>query len=398
MNYFEAAQAIISDKRGAQDSVKENMLMLYYLLKANGFKCNADGRAFISACMPKLGPRNFDEEYWRPAVEYAEEIGGCKPGEIYEYPNAQGTTSIAKVYSLYDLPGDMVNPYLVCFSGMMTAHLYAMEAIRFYAKKHKRLLPFLAIGKSGNKGLYEAVFNRESGIVTEAEYRAYINAMKLMAPEEYVTKDEKVFNDIDTAGNFYELYRFAKEKGLEEITLILCSGNFSYDKRLLAEGMLLLKKPEFADVKINLVLVHCPVFMSSHVPEGHVSEIMLGYIAASLGPLMKDTVPFGSEAKGERYLMPGVTDADWDVFKELICFYSNMGWPDYQEILYGIDHETAVANVILSDLLAKASFTAEEYDEGICQDIEDYQKLIGKYQDGEDFLTYLQNTPDEKYF
>ena len=63
--------------------------------------------------------------------------------------------------------------------------------------------------------------------------------------------------------------------------------------------------------------------------------------------------------------MPGVFGADWEKFRDIIVNYSNMGWPNYQEILYGIDHEEAVANIILSDLFARASYTPEEYDRGI---------------------------------
>lgn len=371
--------------------------LMQSLLKENDYQCNADGRNFIAARMPVLTPRTLEEKKWKPILEYAEEVGGCKPGTSYSYPNAQGTTSQVKVTSLYDLPENMVNPYLVCFSGMMTAHLYAFEVIRWHVKKQSQLLPLLAIGKSGNKGLFDKVFNRTKGIVVKAEYEAYLRALCIMAPENYIRSNQRICEDMSTAGNFDEMYLFAQEKGLQEATFILCSGNYSYDKRLLAEGMLQLKKEKYANIKINLVLVHCPLYLNFNVPEGHISEIHLGYAAASLGPLMKDTVPFGTDATEGRYLMPGVDEADWSIFEELITNYSNMGWPDYQEILYNIEHKTAVENVIASDLYARQSFTAKAYDEGIISDIAHYQQKSKEYSGG-DFLEYLRETPNSRFF
>ncbi len=369
------------------------------LLEQNAWKCNADGRAFVANNLPNLclAPRNFSANGTMPLAVVAEKVGGCRGGEKYSYPNAQGGVSQAEVCRLDALPENMVNPYLVCFSGMMTAPIFCMEILRFYAKQYGKLLPFLAIGKGGNKGLYESVFNREEGIVIGTEYQAYLNIMELMAPTDYVRAHEKVFQDMDTLGNIKELYRFALEQGDKEITYVLCTGNFSYDKRVLAEWMLELKKEDYKEVKINLVLVHCPIWLSSALPEGHPSEIFLGYVAASLGPLLKDTVPFGSDEVGERYLMPGVAEADWRVFRELISDYSNMGWPNYQELLYGVDHETAVFNIIKSDLYARQSFTAEDYDQAVLQDVECYQSFVGKYTGG-DFLEYLKSTPESYFF
>lgn len=362
--------------------------------------CNATGREAIASNII-VARRDVRLQNWSRVLKYAEEVGGCKPGEEYSYPNAQGQTSIARVCDLYNLPTDMVNPYLVCFSGMMTAHLFAMEAIRFYAKKTNLLLPLLAIGKEGNKGLFSSVFNRKEGIVIGTEYETYLNAFEKMAPSSYVRRNQKAFEDMDTLGNLIAGYDFAKEEELDEITLVLCSGNFSYDKRLLSEWMLELKNKEYSDVKINIVLIHCPIFTGGNVPEGHISDILLGYVAASLGPLKKDTVPFGSDEKGERYLMPGVEEADWSVFEDLITNYSNMGWPDYQILLYGIDKDTAVENIIISDLYARASFSPEAYDEGVLQDIINYTGTIVRYfgDDNEiNFLEYLKRTPDVKYF
>lgn len=370
------------------------------LLAANGYKCNADGRAFIAAQIPKLEKRSLDVSKWLPVLEYAEKIGGCLPGEEYIYPNAQGTTSVARVAGLYKLPADMVNPVLVCFSGIMTAHLYAFEAVRWYAKQQNTILPLLCIGKSGNKGLYESVFNRSYGLMIGAEYVAYKNAFSLLGPESWVRANERNCQDIDTAGNFDELYEFAKASGKEETTFVLCSGNFSYDKRLLAEFMLKAADEKYSDVKLSFVLVHCPLCTGFSVVDGHISETMLGYVAASIGPLLKDTITFDGQttsAHPERYLMPGVAEADWNVFKELICDFSNMGWPNYAELLYGVSHQEAVKGIIFSDLYARASFTAEIYDGGILEDIARYQEFIGQYCGG-DFLTYLKNTPDYNYF
>ena len=74
-----------------------------------------------------------------------------------------------------------------------------------------------------------------------------------------------------------------------------------------------------------------------------------------------------------------------------------MGWPNYEEILFGSNHEDAVTNVLVADLYARASFTEDSYDDEIRQDVAEYQKFAGAY-DGGDFLTYLQNTPETSIF
>jgi hypothetical protein len=156
-----------------------------------------------------------------------------------------------------------------------------------------------------------------------------------------------------------------------------------------------------------LVLAHCPLFYTFSrvsIPEARISEIFMGYIAASIGPLAKDTISFNGNtesAKPERYLMPCVSVADWEKFRDLIVNYSNMGWPDYQEILYGIPHEEAVANVILSDLFARASFAPGDYDFGLGGQLFEYQRFIGgTYYSAQDvsLVDYLRETKDEKYF
>ncbi len=373
--------------------------MVRELLEENGYKCNADGRKFIADRVGSLEPRDCDCEINLGQLYAAERIGGCQPREIYNYINARGTLSTARVCGLYKLPEDMVNPVLVCFSGMMTAHLCAFEIIRFYAKQHDKLLPLLAIGKGGNKGLFESVFNREQGIMIGSEYNAYLNALEHLAPCEYVRANERVCRDIDTAGNFDELYQFAKESGHREVTFILCSGNFSYDKRLLAEFMLKAKDPQYKDVKMNLVVAHCPIITNLKVIDGHPSEIMLGYIAAALGPLKKDTVTFEGKTKSahpERYLMPGIAEADWSILRSIIREFNNMGWPNYAELLYGESHEDAVFDIIMSDLHARGSFSGESYDRELLEDLKTYQDFIGKFtgKSLKDFKKYLKRTTD----
>lgn len=388
----------------------KNLALLRELLAENGGKCNAAGRKFIAERMPAKFERKLDPTFWQPILEYAEEVGGEKPGSLYSYTNADGKVAEVRGCDLYDLPQDMVNPYLVCFSGMMTAPLYCMEALRFYAKKSWETLPLLAIGKEGNKGLFSEEFDRTEGVMIKAEYAAYLNIFDLMAPKEYARANEKVFNDIDTAGNFHELHRFAIDKGLSEVTYVLCSGNATYDKRVIAEGILALAEPRHAGVKINLVIAHCPMTTKLATPEGHLSELMLGYYAASLGPLLKDTATFDESLeydgscwrnaqgdKVERYLMSGVKSADWTKFELLIKYFSNMGWPDYQKLLYGVKHDEAVENIIISDLYARGSFDAEMYDQAILQDVALYQEFIGKYAEG-DFTQYLIQTTDERFF
>lgn len=374
------------------------------LIRENGYRCNAAGRQFMAERVQVTQQRQvtLDAE----TLRYAEEIGGLKPGDTFKYPNAQGGMSKAVVCSLYDLPRNLVNPYLYCFSGFLTAPLFAMEILRFYAKKTRRTLPFLTSGKEGNKGLFQKLYYRFSGLIRKTEYDTYTALMSLMTGEDYAHRNYFPSNDDDSEGNLIEIYNFAVSQGLKEVTFVICSGNPFYDRRLLAEWMWQLKQEKFAAVKVNLVLAHCPIFLPKTskvvIPEAKISEIYLGYIAACLGPLKKDTVRFNGVTKStspERYGMPGVFNADWEKFRDIIVNYSNMGWPNYQEILYGIPHEEAVSNIILSDLFARNSYTPEEYDEGIKNLIEDYLNFIGgSFQKQCKFKQWLLNTPDKRYF
>ena len=108
----------------------------------NKSRCNAAGRAFMAERVNVLKPRRIQ---WSAALfNAAEELGGLKAGQTFEYKNAQGEMSTARVVDLYDLPTDMVNPFLYCFSGIMHAPLYAFEALRFFAKKTGQILPFIS--------------------------------------------------------------------------------------------------------------------------------------------------------------------------------------------------------------------------------------------------------------
>lgn len=377
------------------------------LMKSNDYKCNAAGRAFMAERVGILKPRRIQ---WSAALfNAAEELGGLKAGQTFEYKNAQGEMSTARVVDLYDLPTDMVNPFLYCFSGIMHAPLYAFEALRFFAKKTGQILPFISSGKEGNKGLFKDLFYRddEKALIRGTEYDSYYRIMAELADRNFVYENYTKCEDDDTEGNLVELYDFAKSKGLDEVTFVMVSGNPYYDKRLLAEWMWQLRRPKFAEVRINLVLAHCPMWYSYNryvIPEAQVgSEIAMGYIAASLGPLYKDTITFDGKTtseRPERYLMPGVAEADWGMFRDLIVNYSNMGWPNYQELLYGIDHETAVENIILSDLFARASFTPKNYDSGISMMLEDYKYFLGGEFDAkaQSFEDYLKGTTNRKFF
>ena len=374
------------------------------LLASNDFKCNAAGRQFMSERVKVLSSR--ERQYSLSLFKYAEEVGGLPVGSTFEYPNAQGSISIARVVNLYDLPEGMINPFLYCFSGVMHAPIYAFEALRFFAKKTGKILPFISSGKEGNKGLFKDLFERRIGLIRGTEYDSYYRIMAELADRDWVYENYTKCEDADTEGNLVELYNFAMSKGLSEVTYVMVSGNPYYDKRLLAEWMWQLKQPKFKKVKINLVLAHCPVWYSDNkyaLPEaraGH--EIALGYIAAALGPLGKDTIGFDGKTESacpERYLMPGVADADWEKFRDLIMNYSNMGWPNYQELLYGVDHETAVENVILSDLFARASFNRWDYDRGIYMMLGDYQEFLGGgYDAAQNFGEYLKRTTEGKFF
>ncbi|MBR1756710.1 MAG: hypothetical protein IJ738_04005, partial [Alphaproteobacteria bacterium] len=147
------------------------------LLKSNDCRCNAAGRAFMAERVNVIKPRHIE---WSTALfKAAEELGGLKPGSEFKYKNAQGGYSIAKVVDLYDLPEDMVNPYLYCFSGIMHAPLYAFEALRFFAKKTGQILPFISSGKEGNKGLFKDLFYRddEKALIRGTEYDSYYRIM-----------------------------------------------------------------------------------------------------------------------------------------------------------------------------------------------------------------------------
>ena len=374
-----------------------------FLQKELDNKCNAPAR---QAAYKKFGAQpehKLTWSDWAMILDYACLVGGARPGEEYGYIDAREEIVNAKVYDLYDLPANLTNPFLVCFSGCMTAPIYTMESLRWHYKVTGELLRIFCTGKEGNKGLYRSVFERENGIMVKTEAEAYLRCLSLLGDEKFMRQYERAVADTDTHGNIDEMYAMAKSLGLKEATFLLVSGNSTYDKRLLAEGMLQLRDKKYADVKINLCIVHCPPRYDFAVPEGHLTEILLGYYAASLGPLAKDTTPLSLSLKpcegAERYALPGLEDVDWGVFRSLISGYSNMGWPNYQELLYGVPYEEAVLNIILSDLRARSCFTPESYDKALLQDIERYQAFLGgAYVQGESFEKYLERTPDAKFF
>ena len=346
-------------------------------LEKFGYSCNAQARETIANAIQKKGitiePHKFDIKEWAPIIKKAIEVGGCVHGTEYSYLNAQGSISTAKVFDLYQIPKKLTNPFLICFSGYMPAAIYAVEAMRSYEEKYQKKLPLFTTGKSGNKGLFTSVFNKTTGYMVNTEAESYMRIIEQIVPRKDIRKYQKPVTDINTKANFVEMYKLAKSLKLKEITPILCSGQPWYTKRLLSEGMLEFGKPQYSDVKINLVVLDCPLTLDSTTPEGHLSELMLGYIAASLGPLTKDTCPLDNpDFSKERYLLPEVLDTDWSIFEKLITTYSNMGWPDYQESLYNVDHKTAALNIIEADLRARASFTPETYEDAIKCDINYY--------------------------
>ncbi|MBE6447779.1 MAG: hypothetical protein E7018_00560 [Alphaproteobacteria bacterium] len=353
------------------------------LLQQIGYKCNAEARQRIAEAVDGNYVPDRREPYlkdWADVIKYSIEVGGAKHGTNYQYRNAQGEFATAKVYDLYEIPNDLTNPILVCLSGYVPAAFYALEAFRAYKVKYGVELPIFATGKGGNKGLFEKVFNTAEGYMVSTEAEMYMRIMEKFIASDIVRQNQRAVVDTDTKGNFGEMYQLAKTTGCDEVTFVLCSGQPWYTKRLLAEGMLEFGKPEYADVKINLVVLDCPLTLDLAIPEGMVSEVLLGYIAASLGPLTKDTTPLDIEASPdfskERYLLPGVAEADWSKFEELITYYSNMGWPNYQELLYGVDHETAVYNIIMADLRARYSFSKDSYENGIKIEIERYKNFL----------------------
>ncbi len=388
-------------------NITEGKFMLESKRVSDKYGCGAVGRQEMTRRVKVKEQRPLPPQTNSQRIfEIAEKIGGLLPGEAFEYPTLYGY-QIARMCSLMNIP-EMVNPFLVCFSGHMGAPLFAMEAIRFYAKKYGKLLPFLAIGKGGNKGLFEKVYNRSEGIVVSSEAEAYCNIMSMMAPETYVRKYQQTFNDMDTEGNLRELYRFAKEHGLQEVSYILVTGQPWYDKRVLAEWMWMLNRDEFAEIKINLIMVHCPIWLKGHTPDTSISEISLGYVAASLGPLTKDTIGFDGKTKSdrpERYLIPSLSGISWQPVKEIITKCNNMGWPDYSKLLYNTPHDEAVAEVFMAHLFALKSFSANTYDEGIKKDIEYYKYKMSLCSAGyfngtteEEFLEWCQKTPNKLFF
>ncbi len=387
------------------------------LLAKQNYLCNAEGRKKISKKVKVLSPRPIPETWthhgwFSSATEidtdimlfHAREIGGCECGQRYEYPTPHGIQR-AVVTMLSDaFPQNPEAPTVVVrFSGNMNPWV-AMEVIRFYAKRYGELPEFLAIGKADNKGLFDKLYNRKKGFIIGSEAEAYCNIMSLMAPESYARKHQQTFNDISTAENLRELYRFAKEKDWKEANFILVTGQPWYDRRLLSEWMLMLREEEFADVKLNLTLAHSPIWLQGNSPDTKLSEISLASAAACLWPLTKDTVPLVNGLctkvkQGERYLLPDLLHPNLLIFEELIRKYNASGWPNGSEVLFKTSHEEAVKEVMLAHLFAEASFSPEDYDEGVFNDILLYQQFVGEFDGAteQEFLQWCINTPDQPF-
>ena len=132
------------------------------LLEQNAYKCNADTRTLIAN---KVEAVFYSDRFkptlkeWANVIEYAIEVGGATHGTSYQYRNAQGGISTAKVFDLYQIPKGLVNPMLVCFSGYVPAAFYALEAYRAYKAKYGAELPIFTTGKGGNKGLFAIYLN-----------------------------------------------------------------------------------------------------------------------------------------------------------------------------------------------------------------------------------------------
>ena len=167
--------------------VDTNREQFFDLLKSNEFKCNAAGRRFMAerVKVSKSRPVTVDMD----TLRYGGRNRRIETRVGFKYPNAQGGTSKAVVCSLYDLPKNMIHPFLYCFSGMMTAPLFAFEILRFYAKQTGRVLPFLSSGKEGNKGLFQKLFYREEGLIRKTEYDTYYKLMSLLTGTQYAYRN-----------------------------------------------------------------------------------------------------------------------------------------------------------------------------------------------------------------
>lgn len=331
-------------------------------------------RSLVGSKVEALAPRPIPNEA-RTWLKKAAEIGGLKPGDTFAYATPLGENT-AKVVSLYDIPEEMVNPFLVCLPGSRATPIFCMEALRFYAKKTGKLLPFLALA-------------REQWV------------MELMSPADYVRKYQL---DTEKLG-VKELHHFAKQQHLKEVTCCLISGATWEEKLTLAKAMLELCSIE--DIKINIVLIHCPLRLNGYLPETSVSEASLRSAASAIGSLMHDTITFdgtvASSATPDKYLMPGIVDADWADVKDLIANYADM---PYAIKLYGTNHQKAMTHVILADIFGKyRDNSAAWLEKRACIDmvLDKYLKrFIGDMpnaaENAEELLEWFKNNKEPKLF
>ena len=353
------------------------------------------------------GPRGLPHRIsaWRlldlPDVFFwAQEIGGLCPNQTFTYPNAQGSYSTAITCSINGVPR-LKNPFVVAHHGLVTAPLYALDVIRYYAKKYHELLPFIAIGK--HNVIFDKLYNRNSGIICKSEANAYYNIMSMLAPESYARKYQKA-----TEANFYVdniegLYYFAKAQGLDEISLILCSGQSSSDKAILSRWMYMLKDDKFADIKINLALVICPMWLKGNTPDNYQSEISLSRQACNIGEMMQDTITFDGQTKSsspKRYSLQSTAKSYFKAFEYIIKNYNCFGHPLHSHELYGTNFKDAVEEVFKACLWADASFVPEDYENGIKIDIAEYKSIVGRFtgKTEDDFLKWCIASPEINFW
>jgi len=339
-----------------------------------------------------------DVYYW------AEEYGGIEVNQRFNYPNAQNTTSTAITCTIDGVP-KVKNPFVVALSGSITAPLYALDVIRHYAKKYNQLLPFIAVGNHDT--LFSKLYKRDKGIVTKSEADAYCNIMSMLSPECYANKYRQDLDDIFYNENLRGLYAFAKLRGFDEVSFILCSGQPWYDKRLLGKWMYMLQHWDFKDVKVNLVLVHCPAWLNGHTPDNQISKISLARVANSIGILTHRTAKLDGKSEivsplsPQRYVIKqGLPKQNYCMFEQVIKHYNALGLPVYSSTMFNTKFKQAVEDMFLAYLYAYESYTPEEYEDGIRRDIAFYQNTVGRFTGTteEEFLKWCIESPNINFW
>lgn len=384
------------------------------IIEEDGWRFNAAGRINTSSAIhlptPFSSPAGTKE--W---LIKSSDIGGLKPGYTMRYPTYSGY-NVIKVCSLDDLPEKMVNPKIVCFSGYLAAWVLALEILRRLGQETDTLTEILAIGKECNKGLYKDVYEANYGLIRNTEYETYLNTLEQILPRSFVRKNQQIFEDIDTAGNLRELYRFAREKGMKEVTYILATGQPWYDKRVVGEFPLpfILNPEEYKDVKVNFVLVHSPLWLTGHLPENSVNPIAVGYSLASIGPLLQNYICLQDDysyscffEKKERVNhLPNEllirTHPFWKESEPYFMWGNNMGWPDYEIRRYDCCKQKAIEHIHISHLVALSCISKQKYESGLEETIKDYKSyfsyLPADNASEKEILEWCKESPKESYF